>query len=106
MLNHGSIDRGGAITSDSGGNEEKQLPWYYAICTDNKPVHQQPSRFNQRDEARDEERCNTYYQPFSPGKYSIQVLDGNSCEQTSSTDIFNAYEIFINDITQKDLILI
>tara|TARA_R110001583_G_scaffold25760_12_gene93188 strand:+ start:4811 stop:14242 length:9432 start_codon:yes stop_codon:yes gene_type:complete len=40
---------------------------------------------------------------LTPGKYFVTVIDNNSCDQTSSTDVFNAYEMFINDITQKDL---
>ncbi len=40
---------------------------------------------------------------LAPGKYFVKVTDDNSCEQTSSTDVFNAYEIFINDITKEDL---
>ncbi|MRT91821.1 gliding motility-associated C-terminal domain-containing protein [Ancylomarina sp. 16SWW S1-10-2] len=40
---------------------------------------------------------------LAPGKYFVKVSDAEGCEQTSSTDIFDAYEMFINDITQKDL---
>jgi gliding motility-associated-like protein len=40
---------------------------------------------------------------LAPGKYTVKVTDEKSCEQTSSIDVFNAYEMFINDITQKDL---
>ncbi len=40
---------------------------------------------------------------LAPGKYFVQVKDEKGCDQTSSVDIFNAYEMFINNITKKDL---
>jgi gliding motility-associated-like protein len=40
---------------------------------------------------------------LTPGKYFVQVKDDKGCDQTSSVDIFNAYEMFINGITKKDL---
>lgn len=40
---------------------------------------------------------------LAPGKYSIQVIDDKKCDLKIDVDIFNAYEIFINDITKKDL---
>jgi len=40
---------------------------------------------------------------LAPGKYFAQVIDVKGCEQTNSVDIFNAYEIFINEIATKDL---
>ena len=40
---------------------------------------------------------------LAPGKYTVKVTDVKGCEQTSSKDVFNAYEMFINGITQKDL---
>ncbi|WP_372645593.1 SprB repeat-containing protein, partial [Ancylomarina sp.] len=40
---------------------------------------------------------------LTPGKYFVQVKDDKGCDQTSSVDIFNAYEMFINGITPKDL---
>ncbi|MCZ4694316.1 hypothetical protein DWB61_04545 [Ancylomarina euxinus] len=40
---------------------------------------------------------------LAPGKYFVQVKDDKGCDQTSSVDVFNAYEMFINGITQKDL---
>ncbi len=40
---------------------------------------------------------------LAPGKYFVQVKDDKGCDQTSSVDVFNAYEMFINDITKKDL---
>ena len=37
-----------------------------------------------------------------PGKYTLKVLDGKSCVQTSSTEIFDAYEMYL-ETTKTDL---
>lgn len=40
---------------------------------------------------------------LEPGKYFAEVIDLNGCGSIQSVDIFNAYEIFINNITKTDL---
>ncbi|RXQ97626.1 T9SS type B sorting domain-containing protein [Ancylomarina salipaludis] len=45
----------------------------------------------------------SYASKLAPGKYFVQVKDDKGCDQTNSVDIFNAYEMFINNITKKDL---
>lgn len=40
---------------------------------------------------------------LSPGKYNITVADGKNCEFDTIVNIFDAYELLINDITTKDL---
>ncbi|MGZ2370747.1 T9SS type B sorting domain-containing protein [Ancylomarina sp. YFZ004] len=40
---------------------------------------------------------------LTPGKYSVQVKDDKGCDQTSSVDVFNGYEMFIDSISKIDL---
>lgn len=40
---------------------------------------------------------------LTPGKYSITVADGKNCEFDTIVNIFDAYELLIDDITKKDL---
>ena len=40
---------------------------------------------------------------LAPGKYNITVADGKNCEFDTIVNIFDAYELLIDDITKKDL---
>ena len=40
---------------------------------------------------------------LTPGKYNITVADGKNCEFDTIVNIFDAYELLIDDITKKDL---
>ncbi len=40
---------------------------------------------------------------LTPGKYFIKVTDDKGCDQSGFTDVFNAYEMFVNSITQTNL---
>ena len=40
---------------------------------------------------------------LTPGKYNITVADGKNCEFDTIVNVFDAYELLIDDITKKDL---
>ena len=40
---------------------------------------------------------------LTPGKYNITVADGKNCEFDTIVNIFDAYELLIDDITKRDL---
>ena len=40
---------------------------------------------------------------LTPGKYNITVADGKNCEFDTIVNVFDAYELIVDDITKKDL---